>query len=392
VLTYMHNGQEQVLRKSGTFVLNSRNAIVWSDKRRMASFIAPTTEMLVDFNKQAEQLFKGIPKFGLSRTILKAGQVYTALNWSGITYSSDPNQSYANLSLRTETKDFLQFPLETFIRKGGDCDDLVALYGALLESGGVSAAYIDLPGHVMVAFDCGVKASQMTEFGLSANEVIVMSDKIWIPIEATKIGTAGFFSAWTAAADRYYRELEAGHFPELIPFSEAWNIYKPATYQPKGLVLEVPGEERVKEEYRQFVVQFVSKTKQSALDELKARCVAEPDNVFVRNALGTLLTQTGQYDQARKVFLETLEMTPESAIVINNLGNVAFLEGKYSEAMKHYEHALLLDDNDGQIHINICKTHLQQGEKVKAKSSFDAALKLDPSLAELYNELHKQFQ
>jgi tetratricopeptide (TPR) repeat protein len=244
----------------------------------------------------------------------------------------------------------------------------------------------------MVAFDCGVKPSQMAEYGLSANEVIVMSDKVWIPIEATKIGTTGFFSAWKAAADRYFRELEAGHFPELIPFSEAWNIYKPATYQPKGLVLEVPGDERVKEEYRQFVVQFVSKTKQSSLDELKARCVAEPDNVFVRNALGTLFTQTGQYEAARKVFLETLEMTPESAIVINNLGNVAFLEGKYTEALQHYTQALQLDEDDAQIHINMCKTYLQQGEKARAKSSFDTAIKLDPALAELYNELNKQFQ
>ncbi|MFN5619764.1 MAG: tetratricopeptide repeat protein [Flavobacteriales bacterium] len=391
VLTYMHNGQEQVVRKSGSFMLNNRNAIVWSDKRRMASFIAPATDLLVDYNKQAEQVFKGMPKYGLSRTILKAGQLYTVLNRAGLAYSSDPNQGYANLSLRTELKDFLQFPLETFVRKGGDCDDLVALYGALLESGGVSAAYIDVPGHVMVAFDCGVKSSQMAEYGLTAGEVIVMSDRVWIPIEATKIGTTGFFSAWKAASERYYRELEAGHFPELIPFSEAWNIYKPSTYQPKGLVLEVPNDERVKEEYRQFVVQFVSKTKQSSIDELKARCVAEPENVFVRNALGTLLTQTGQYEEAKKVFLETLEMTPESAIVINNLGNVAFLQGKYSEAMKYYEQALQLDETDAQIHINICKTYLQQGEKVKARSSFDAAIKLDPALAELYNELNKQF-
>jgi Flp pilus assembly protein TadD len=358
----------------------------------MASFIAPASELLVDYNKQSEQVFKGMPKYGLSRTILKAGQLYTVLNRSGLTYSSDPNQGYASLSLRTELKDFLQFPLETFIRKGGDCDDLVALYGSLLESGGVSAAYIDVPGHVMVAFDCGVKASQMAEFGLLPQEVVVMSEKVWIPIEATKIGTAGFFSAWKAGAERYYRELEAGHFPELIPFSEAWNIYKPAVYQPKGLVLEVPGDQVVKEEYRQFVVQFVSKTKQSALDELKARCVAEPDNVFVRNALGTLLTQTGQYAEAKKVFLQTLEMTPESAIVMNNLGNVAFLEGKYAEALKQYEQALQLDEDDAQIHINICKTYLQQGEKAKARSSFDTAIKLDPSLAELYNELNKQIQ
>jgi tetratricopeptide (TPR) repeat protein len=391
-LVFVQNGIEQTIRKSGTFILNGRNAIVWSDKRRMASFIAPGSEMLVDYNKRADQVFKGMPKFGLNRSVLKAGQLYAALNQSDLAYSSDPNQGYASLSLRTEVKDYLQFPLETFVRRGGDCDDLVALYGALLESGGVSAAYIDVPGHVMAAFDCGIKPGEMGENGLLANEVIVLNDKVWIPVEATKIGASGFFVAWKAAADRYYRELEAGHFPELIPFGEAWNIYKPTSYQPKGLTVEVPSDARVKEEYKQFVVQFVSKTKQNALDELSARITAEPENVFIRNAYGTLLTQTGQYDKARKVFLETLEMTPESAIVVNNLGNIDFLQGKYSDAISHYSQAVQLDEDDAQIHVNLCKAYLQLSEKSKAREEFEKAITLDASISDIYQELKKQIQ
>jgi len=392
VMLYSYSGVEQTIRKSGTFVLNGRNAIIWSDKRRMASFIAPGNEMLIDFNKRTDQVFKGMPKFGLNRSVLKAGQLYTVLNQSDLTYSSDPNQGYASLSLKTEIKDFLQFPLETFERRGGDCDDLVALYASLLESGGVAAAYIDVPGHVMAAFDCGIKPSDMADNGLLPNEVIVMNDRVWIPVEATKIGVAGFFPAWKAAADRYYRELEAGHFPELIPFGEAWNIYKPASYQPKGLALDVPSDVSVKEEYKQFVVQFVSKTKQNALDDLSARMSSEPENVFIRNSYGTLLTQSGQYEKAKKVFLETLEMTPESAIVINNLGNIEFLQGKYSEAIVHYEHAAELDEDDAQIRVNLCKAYLQMGERTKARQEFEKAAALDTSVSDIYQELKKQIQ
>lgn len=392
VLSYVHQGSEQTIRKSGAFVLNGRNAIVWSDKRRMASFIAPGSEMLIDYNKRADQVFKGMAKFGLNRSVLKAGQLYTLLNQSDLTYSSDPNQGYASLSLRTEVKDFLQFPLETFVRRGGDCDDLVALYASLLESGGISAAYIDVPGHVMAAFDCGIKPGEMADYGLLPNDVIVMNERVWIPIEATKIGVAGFFPAWKAASDRYYRELEAGHFPELIPFGEAWNIYKPASYHPKGLTIDIPTDSKVKEEYKQFVIQFVSKTKQNALDELAARCTSEPENVFVRNAYGTLLTQTGQYEKAKKVFLETLEMTPESPVVINNLGNIDLLQGKYADAIVHYERAALLDEKDAQIHINLCKAQLQLGNKLKANEAFNKAVSLDASIADIYQELKKQIQ
>ncbi len=392
VVVFGFNGTEQTIRKSGTFVLNGRNAIVWSDKRRMASFIAPGNEMLVDYNKRADQVFKGMPKFGLNRSVLKAGQVYTLLNRSDLTYSSDPNQGYASLSLRTEIKDFLQFPLETFVRRGGDCDDLVALYASLLESGGVTAAYIDVPGHVMAAFDCGIKPAEMIDFGLLPNEVVVMNDRVWIPVEATKIGVAGFFAAWKAGADRYYRELEAGHFPELIPFSDAWNIYKPSSYQPKGLSIDVPSDTKVKEEYKQFVVQFVSKTKQAALDDLASRVVSEPENVFIRNAYGTLLTQTGQYEKAKKVFLETLELTPESAIVVNNLGNIDFLQGKYADAITHYSQAALFDEGDAQIHVNLCKAYLQLNERSKAREEFDKAVALDTSISDIYQELKKQIQ
>ena len=392
VVTYGYNGTEQTIRKSGTFVLNGRNAIIWSDKRRMASFIAPGAEMLIDFNKRAEQVFKGMPKFGLNRSVLKAGQIYALLNRSDLTYSSDPNQGYASLSLRTEVKDFLQFPLETFVRRGGDCDDLVALYSSLLESGGVAAAYIDVPGHVMAAFDCGIRPVDMADYGLLANEVIVMNDRVWIPVEATKIGVAGFFAAWKAAADRYYRELEAGHFPELIPFGDAWSIYKPASYQPKGLMIDVPSDAKVKEEYKQFVVQFVSKTKQSALDELAARIISEPENVFVRNSYGTLLTQTGQYEKAKKVFQETLELTPESAIVLNNLGNIDFLQGKFTEAITHYTQATVLDESDAQIHVNLCKSYMQLNEMTKAREEFEKATALDSSISDIYQELKKQIQ
>lgn len=392
VLVYAYKGKEQTLRKSGTFVLNGRNTIVWSDKRRMASFIAPGNEVLVDFNKRTDQVFKGMPKFGLNSSVLKAGQIYTVLNKSGLTYSSDPNQGYASVSLRTEIKDFLQFPLETFVRRGGDCDDLVALFASLLESGGVSAAYIDVPGHVMAAFDCGIKPIDMADNGLLSTDVVVMNGRVWIPIEATKIGTAGFFQAWKAAVDRYYRELEAGHFPELIPFSDAWSMYKPASYQPKDFTLEVPSDREVKEEYRQFVVQFVSKTKQNALDELAARCAAEPSNVFVRNEYATLLTQTGQYEKAKKVFLETLEMTPESAIVMNNIGNLDYLQGKYADAILHYEQAMQFDNLDAQIHINLCKAFWQLGDKTKAREEFERAVSIDSTISDIYQELKKQMQ
>ncbi|MFW6293995.1 MAG: hypothetical protein ACOC7V_16970, partial [Spirochaetota bacterium] len=48
--------------------------------------------------------------------------------------------------------DFLQFPRQTLTYSSGDCDDLTALYIALLESVGVDTAFITVPGHIYAAF------------------------------------------------------------------------------------------------------------------------------------------------------------------------------------------------------------------------------------------------
>jgi len=104
------------------------------------------------------------------------------------------------------------------------------------------------------------------------------------------------------------------------------------------------------------------------------------------------LTQTGQYEKAKKVFLETLELTPESAIVVNNLGNIDFLQGKYADAITHYSQAALFDEGDAQIHVNLCKAYLQLNERSKAREEFDKAVALDTSISDIYQELKKQIQ
>ena len=105
-----------------------------------------------------------------------------------------------------------------------------------------------------------------------------------------------------------------------------------------------------------------------------------------------MLTQTGQYEKAKKVFQETLELTPESAIVLNNLGNIDFLQGKFTEAITHYTQATVLDESDAQIHVNLCKSYMQLNEMTKAREEFEKATALDSSISDIYQELKKQIQ
>ena len=81
--------------------------------------------------------------------------IWNYLRSLNLTYVSDPNSGYANVS-EGGVIDYIQFATQTLTRKSGDCDDLVTLISNSLESIGISTAYIDVPGHVFLAFDTKV--------------------------------------------------------------------------------------------------------------------------------------------------------------------------------------------------------------------------------------------
>jgi tetratricopeptide (TPR) repeat protein len=288
--------------------------------------------------------------------------------------------------------DYLQYPGETLKRGGGDCDDLVALYGALLENGGISAAYIDMPGHVMLAFDCQIKPADLHSKGISPEEVIIIGERAWIPIEATQIGTRNFFTAWKSGADRFYSELKAGKYPEVIPFADAWQIYQPSSFHPSGFNPEPPAGKEIEDNYEQMVSQLVAKTKKEAMKELASRYQAEADNYYVKNAYGTLLAQTGDLIAARNVFTNALQLSPDDATMLNNMGNTFLMEEKYDKAIEFYQLAASQDEKDAYIWINLCKSFLGKGDRSSAKSYFDKAAAIDPEINEIYLDLKTQIK
>ena len=57
-------------------------------------------------------------------------------------------------------------------------------------------------GHIFLMFDSGVKPDDVERYFLDQSEVVVLNDKVWVPIEATLVGKP-FFSAWKQGALKY---------------------------------------------------------------------------------------------------------------------------------------------------------------------------------------------
>jgi hypothetical protein len=124
--------------------------------------------------------------------------------------------------------DQVQYPVETYMRGGGDCEDLTVCLASGLMAVGMNAAVVDVRpkvlattriptaqkgaiGHVFVLVDTGIPASFMGE--LELNEFQAISRKnaagqstIWIPVETASLAD-GFDAAFRDGVRQYYLEV-----------------------------------------------------------------------------------------------------------------------------------------------------------------------------------------
>lgn len=126
-------------------------------------------------------------------------------------YVADPKQS----------ADYVQYPVETLTLRGGDCDDMTVCFSSLLNSIGISTAFVDVippeapqDGHIFLLFDTGLAPALGHHISDNPKRYVVRTNRdgvetIWVPVETTVI-MRGFDEAWTAGAQRYFDEVELG--------------------------------------------------------------------------------------------------------------------------------------------------------------------------------------
>jgi hypothetical protein len=130
---------------------------------------------------------------------------------SKLVYVGDPKQS----------ADMVQYPGETLQLRSGDCDDMTTCFSSLLNSVGISTAFVDVippedssKSHIYLMFDSGLDP----KFGntISSNPKRYVTRKnakgfetIWIPVETT-VMSRGFDAAWSQGAQQYFDDVEVG--------------------------------------------------------------------------------------------------------------------------------------------------------------------------------------
>jgi DNA-binding beta-propeller fold protein YncE/tetratricopeptide (TPR) repeat protein len=376
--SYFENGQPRVYNKIKTINIYDKHRLSWDEKGRYAAFVTPKDPLVINFSRSVAA------EFGATKEPTQlAAALFNTLGALGVTYVQDPINPYQITSNKVDYVDYIQYPRETIQRKSGDCDDLVALYSAALESIGIPTRVLLVPGHMFLMFATGVEADGD---GYTMDEMYVAHDgMLWIPVEATLVGKS-FIKAWESGAGAYYREKKSGGL-SVFDIHEAWAKFKPASLPDDSWKAPPMNRDSIE---RAFPGDLLSVLKISSQTLTRRHLLAiqkNPADMAAHLQVGIILARQGDRAEAMKYFRKIIETEPKNAAALNNMGNLHMLDGRYPEAQKAYADAAKADPKDAEILVNLANSYKAVNNVDKAKEAFAQAQRIDPAMASKYKAL-----
>jgi len=362
-------------------------AMNWNNRNHLACFINSEDENIRNYGVNILNVLKVTRSDELPKNIVQAMQIYSWLSAKGIRYLSDPAANNAT----NNSIDYVQFPYQTMQNKGGDCDDLLVMFSSILSSIGVPAAFIDLPEHVVPAFDTGMELSDIEKYGFNRADFIIRGNTIWMPLEMTLIGKESFYRSWKSSVDLYQKTMESGILPDFFVFSDAQVNYPPVKYLKP---IEADGDAFTQTAISMYTKDWDNMANAGNLsieEEFLNTLKLYPENLSYKNRFALWYVEIGKIDKAKNVWTEILKTQPTNSSALINLGNLELMGNQYKPADAYYQQALVSNPlQKDNILRNLCILEYRAGNIVSARDYFKQILdsstlrRLNP---EIYQEL-----
>ena len=378
-VTYKQGGEEKQAQKKleSSYVLG-KGKLTWSNPDMIACYVTPADAVVDKFSRNNIQYYTPVLNDYFGRSNLGRGIIlYDALGTHGLVYNIDLQTPFLEIADDKTTFDNVKYPGEMLRDKIGDCDDLTTLYGTLLNNLGIETMFLDVfkpgAGHIFLMFDSGVKPDEVTKYFLDENEVVVLNDKVWIPIEATLVGKP-FFSAWKQGSLKY-NEMKAENFVNEISVAEATAIYPAGAHiTPDMPIPEINGindllKEDIKQ-YGQWLEQIVYATVGNELTAAEDYYDA-----------GVKYMEFHRYKEAISMLETAINMKPNFPDAINTLGVSYTKKGDFETSLGFYEKALEQQPDHPGFMLNIAIAHFMMGNKGIAREKYDEVDLIDPVFA-----------
>ncbi|MCR4741957.1 MAG: transglutaminase domain-containing protein [Treponema sp.] len=242
-VSYSSLGKKMSLVQNVDLQTLTRNSMTWEDDRRAAAFVSGRDASAQLFARQIEAIIKNQLDPNLPVNFQYAAAVFAAIKAYGVNYVVDPSSAFTD-NVGTSSVDFLQFPYQTLLYHGGDCDDLSILNCSLLQAMGIETAFVTVPGHIYMAFDSGLPVDQAGK--INRGRTIVYDDKVWIPVEITVMQDTFALALQIGYKEWKKYEDQAA----VIPISKAWEEYSPVSVPESDAGIKMPEKSEIIKEFK----------------------------------------------------------------------------------------------------------------------------------------------
>lgn len=309
------------------------------------AFVTPQDPVVDRHARELLQRSADGAALGLGPRLDRAARLFDALSGSGLEYTPDPLNPYGELA-GARVVDTIQYPRQYLLSGSGDCDDSSVLYASLLENVGIPTALVDVPGHIFLLFDSGLRARDRQVLGVDPQLFVVRDDALWVPVETTALGEP-FSVAWRRGAELWQSRQAAGQakvvdtararadYPAALP-AGGYDDSRRAVPQPEALA-SLRG--RTREDMGQWKAQWLAAREGAGGGRDDALLLAR---AFYLNR---------DFERAAGELLAVPE-AGRDAVVWNNLGAARFAKGEAHTARDDFARARALDPDDPGIALN----------------------------------------
>jgi hypothetical protein len=386
IVEYEYLGSDRQVRTPIDFQMHHRNAITWSDDRRAASFVSPTNPAALWFGKYAAGIVRDRFRGDINKPLQYAIGMFEAERLYGLNYVVVPANDF---SVKHGIKDYIdsvQFPHQTLSNRGGDCSDLAILFATLMQSVGVEAAFITIPGHIFAAFDTGLDEATAKSTFYDPNLLVYRGGKAWIPVEITMVKD-GFIKAWRVAAKEWADNVRAGS-AAFYALPDCWKVYPPAAVPGVNPRFVLPDETDTAVAFDAALDRFVARESEPEVQSLTAELSKEKPE-FRENEVGILFAHYGMLKESWKEFSDSAKADFQPAWT--NLGNVAFLRQDYKLALSYYQWSYKLNPADDNALLGCARCEYELEDFDSSDAAYAELKARNPSLAGRFGYLASIF-
>jgi len=386
IVEYSYLGSDRAVHAPIDFRMHHRNAITWSDDRRAAAFVSPTNPAALWFAKYASGIVRDRLRGDINKPLQYAIGMFEAERLYGLNYVVVPANDY---SVKHGLKDYIdsvQFPHQTLANRGGDCSDLAILFATLMQSVGIEAAFITIPGHIFAAFDTGLDEAAARASFYDRGLLIFRDGKAWIPVEITMVND-GFIKAWRVAAKEWADNERAGA-AAFYRLPDCWKVYPSAAFPDVNPRFALPDETETALAFDGALDRFVAREIDPERRSLEAELAAQAPEIR-ENEVGILYANYGMLKESWKRLSESAKAGCRQAWT--NLGNVAYLRKDFKLALSYYQWSYKLDGGDDNALLGIARCQYELEDFDASDSAYADLRAHDPKLAGKFGYLASIF-